>query len=137
MDSLLLPGALRVLVAVGDRDAAVSLCDVARRLGHRVAAVFDGHSAMAAALAFRPHVLLLEQWLPGTGGAAVARHVAAEPALAGTVILAVESLAGAWAEGPDALARALERCTGAGGPAGAAAAEPAGRLRAYPGALQS
>jgi signal transduction histidine kinase/ActR/RegA family two-component response regulator len=71
--------ARRVLVVDDNEDAAESLADLVRVFGHDVAeVVHDGPSALAAARAIHPEVVLCDIGLPGMSGHEVARALRAE-----------------------------------------------------------
>jgi CheY-like chemotaxis protein/nitrogen-specific signal transduction histidine kinase len=79
---------LRVLVVDDNADAAALLADFLRRAGHEVEVASDGPSAIAAAVAGRPDVAVLDLGLPVMDGYEVAallrRRLGAEaPALVG------------------------------------------------------
>ena len=65
------PG-LRVLVVEDHADAAASLALLLRIWGHEVQAAADGPTALEAARAFTPDVILLDLGLPGMDGWQVA-----------------------------------------------------------------
>jgi len=66
---------LHVLVVEDSADARDSLRAVLELAGHQVQAVGDGPSGVAAALAFRPDIALIDIGLPGMDGYAVARQL--------------------------------------------------------------
>lgn len=70
--------ARRVLIVDDNVDAAVSLRLLLTSLGHEAAAVYDGTQALAAAVEFRPDVVLLDIGLPGIDGYEVARRLRAQ-----------------------------------------------------------
>ncbi len=70
-------GGRRVLVVDDNRDAAESLADLVRMLGHEVQVAFDGANAVAAAREYRPDVVLCDIGLPGMDGYAVAKAIRA------------------------------------------------------------
>ncbi len=70
-------GRRRVLIVDDSRDAAESLADILRMLGHEATVVFDGASAIDAAKASRPDVVLCDIGLPGMDGYEVARALRA------------------------------------------------------------
>ncbi len=63
---------LRVLVIEDNSDAAESLADLVKLLGHAVEVVHDGRSAVEAARASAPDVVLCDIGLPGMSGYEVA-----------------------------------------------------------------
>jgi PAS domain S-box-containing protein len=68
-------GGRRVLVVDDNQDAADSLAQLVRLLGHEVDVAYDGPSAVAAVRARAPDVVLCDIGLPGMDGYAVAREV--------------------------------------------------------------
>jgi signal transduction histidine kinase len=82
------PAGRRVLVVDDNADAADSLALLLRVGGHEVRLAYSGPDAVAAAGAFRPHVILLDIGLPGMDGYEVARRLRAGPA-AGAVLAAL------------------------------------------------
>jgi signal transduction histidine kinase/CheY-like chemotaxis protein len=66
-------GGSRVLVVDDNRDAAESLADIAKMLGHVVEVAYDGTSAVEKARVFAPSVVLCDIGLPGMSGYEVAR----------------------------------------------------------------
>ena len=86
------PGAhrsLRILVADDNPDAANSLCEILRMLGHEAREAHDGDRALEVATAFAPQIAFLDIGMPGKDGYQVARAIRAEPALTGMVIVAL------------------------------------------------
>ncbi len=71
--------ARRVLVVDDNVDAAESLADVIRMLGHSVELAFDGPTAIAKARANPPNLVLCDIGLPGMSGYEVARELRAGP----------------------------------------------------------
>ncbi len=67
--------ALRVLVVDDNVDAANSLAELLRDLGHSVRVAHDGPSAIDLVLRLRPQLVLLDIGLPEMDGYAVARHL--------------------------------------------------------------
>jgi len=65
----------RVLVVDDNVDAASMLAALVRQLGHDVVVVHDGPSALQAAEAYRPEVILLDLGMPGMNGFEVARSL--------------------------------------------------------------
>jgi two-component system, sensor histidine kinase len=90
---------LRVLVADDDADTADSLALLVRLWGHGVWVTYAGVEALAAALAYRPDVLLLDVAMPGLDGFRLARLIRGQPRLDGALLVAIP-------------ARRLARCTG-------------------------
>ncbi|HEY8520014.1 MAG TPA: ATP-binding protein [Gammaproteobacteria bacterium] len=72
------PG-LRVLIVDDNQDAATLLAQLLELQGHETLSVFDGPQALAAGIAFKPQVVLLDIGLPQMNGYEVARRVRATP----------------------------------------------------------
>ena len=79
----------RVLVVDDNEDLAQSTAQVLELSGHEVKTAHDGRSAIAAARACRPDVILLDIGLPGMDGYDVAGLLRQESELKNTVIIAV------------------------------------------------
>jgi PAS domain S-box-containing protein len=79
----------RVLVVDDNTDAADSLAGLLRMRGHKVEIAYDGRSAVALARARPPEVVVLDIGLPGEDGYAIARRLRADPALLGTLLVAL------------------------------------------------
>jgi signal transduction histidine kinase/CheY-like chemotaxis protein len=84
---------LRVLVVDDHRDAAESLADVVRMLGHEVEVAFDGESAIEAVRASPPDLVLCDIGLPGLSGYQVAEALRADRRLDGVRLVAVSGYA--------------------------------------------
>jgi CheY-like chemotaxis protein len=80
---------LRVLVVDDNVDMAASLEMLLRQSGHAVRTVHDGPAALEAALDYRPNVVLLDIGLPGLDGYEVAERIRQQPALQGSVLVAM------------------------------------------------
>lgn len=80
--------ARRVLIVDDDRPAAGAMQRILARRGHRVEVVERGSDALGAALASRPHAVLLDIALPDVDGYEVARRLRKAPALDRTLIVA-------------------------------------------------
>jgi PAS domain S-box-containing protein len=65
----------RVLIVDDNRDAAESLGDLLRHMGHDVHMAHDGLEGVQAAATFRPSVILLDIGLPKMNGFEAARHI--------------------------------------------------------------
>jgi PAS domain S-box-containing protein len=85
--------ALRVLVIEDSRDAAESLGDVLRCLGHEVQLAFDGATGVAATQETAPDLVLCDIGLPDMTGYAVARALRAVPRLARCRLVALTGYA--------------------------------------------
>jgi signal transduction histidine kinase/ActR/RegA family two-component response regulator len=79
----------RVLVVDDNSDAAETLADILRELGHTTSVAHDGPTALAAAAAFRPHVPLLDIGLPVMDGYELARRLREQPELDKTQLFAI------------------------------------------------
>jgi CheY-like chemotaxis protein len=77
------------LVADDNRDAARSLALLLEADGHAVHLAYDGEQALHLLRQARPPVALLDLGMPRLSGFEVVRAVRAEPALAGTVAIAL------------------------------------------------
>lgn len=85
-----LPAVLpRVLVVDDNVDAAALLADMLAGVGCTTRAVYDGPTALEAAVAFEPDVALLDIGLPVMDGYELARRLAAHPQLTGVRLVAV------------------------------------------------
>jgi PAS domain S-box-containing protein len=82
-------GALRVLIADDNSDAASMLGILLRRRGHHVEVAHDGRRALEMALASPPEVMLLDIGLPGLSGLEVARQLRERPEMEDIVLVAV------------------------------------------------
>jgi CheY-like chemotaxis protein len=79
----------RVLVVDDHRDSGISLAALLRLGGMEVQVAHDGPSALEAARAFGPEVVLLDIGLPGMDGYEVARRLRAQAATREAVLVAV------------------------------------------------
>jgi DNA-binding response OmpR family regulator len=70
---------LKILVADDNSDCAGALAELLRERGHAVREVYDGRAALAAALDFQPHVMILDIGMPAMNGYQVGRQVRDEP----------------------------------------------------------
>jgi CheY-like chemotaxis protein len=80
---------IRILVAEDDRDVAESMELLLRAYGHRVQLVVDGPSALEAARAEAPTLMIVDIGLPGMDGYEVARGVRQSLGLRDTVLIAL------------------------------------------------
>lgn len=83
----------RILIVEDNADAAEMVRTTLELAGHDVATVSDGTAALAAAIDFRPDVVLCDIGLPGMDGFAVARVLRGTPALAGMRLYALSGYA--------------------------------------------
>ncbi|MBI2896899.1 MAG: response regulator [Deltaproteobacteria bacterium] len=79
----------RILVVDDNIDAATTLAEALETWGHSVKIVYDGTSAIEAALDYRPDLVLLDLGLPGVDGYEVAKRLKASEDLSRTVLIAV------------------------------------------------
>jgi CheY-like chemotaxis protein len=80
---------LRILVVDDETDAAASLADVLKLLGHTTRVAHDGPSALGAVKSFDPEIVLLDLGLPGMDGYEVARRLRHEVSRSGTLLVAL------------------------------------------------
>jgi len=86
---------MRVLVVEDNADTAQILSHLLRGAGHEVEVAFDGETAVAAAKANPPDVVLLEIGLPGMDGWQVAREVQEQSARKKPLLVALAGRDGA------------------------------------------
>ena len=67
--------------------------DLLRHTSYRLIEAFDGEAGLTAAREHRPDLILMDVQLPKISGFAVTRRLRAEPATAGTPIVAITSFA--------------------------------------------
>ena len=79
----------RVLVVDDNVDATQSLAKLLELTGHEVRLAYDGPSALAAAIDYRPDVVLLDIGLPGLSGFEVAEQIRQQAALRHIVLVAL------------------------------------------------
>lgn len=84
-----LPQGRRVLVADDNTDAAESLGEVLRLLGHDVRVAYDGQQALTMAESFRPDVVLLDIGMPKMNGYETAQQMRSQPWAARTTLVAL------------------------------------------------
>jgi signal transduction histidine kinase len=82
-------GALRILVADDNRDAAETLGILLEVMGHQVRCVHDGQAAADAALAFDPELVLLDIGMPGLNGYETCRLLRSQAGGAARTVVAV------------------------------------------------
>jgi CheY-like chemotaxis protein len=80
---------LRVLVVDDDPDQAISLVDILGLWGHKAEMALDGQSALEKALAFRPHVVLVDLKLPKLNGVDLAKKLRQEASSRNGVLIAL------------------------------------------------
>lgn len=78
----------RVLVVDDNRDSADTLVELGELWGYEVRAEYDGPRALAAALEYRPDLVILDIGLPGMSGYDVARRLREEESLDGVRLIA-------------------------------------------------
>jgi two-component system CheB/CheR fusion protein len=81
--------ARRILIVDDSWDGADTLARLLRADGHDVRTAADGRSALEAAEAFQPEVVLLDIGLPGMSGFEVAEHLRRRPGTSSTVLIAL------------------------------------------------
>jgi CheY-like chemotaxis protein len=79
----------RVLVVEDSPDGADTLALLLRINGHEVRTAGDGPSALKAAGAFQPHIILLDIGLPGMSGYEVATQLRQLPGMASALLIAL------------------------------------------------
>jgi PAS domain S-box-containing protein len=79
----------RILLVEDNEDAAAALAELLRIWGHRVEVVHDGPSALRAARAEPPDLVLLDIGLPGMDGYEVARALRELPGLGAVTLVAL------------------------------------------------
>ena len=84
----------RVLIIEDNLDAAASLRDALRLLGHAVHVAHDAQEGIDAAREFRPDVVLCDIGLPTMDGYQVAQKLRADPHLRSIFLIAVTGYAG-------------------------------------------
>ncbi|HSD11670.1 MAG TPA: ATP-binding protein, partial [Candidatus Binatia bacterium] len=86
---LLQPRSARVLLVEDNPDTAESLSMLLEVLGHSVRSVYDGVTALDAARADLPEVMIVDIGLPGMDGYEVARRVRRDPDLKHLTLVAL------------------------------------------------
>jgi PAS domain S-box-containing protein len=83
------PARRRVLIVDDNRDAAASLALLLKLLGSDAQTANDGPSALEAAEAYRPDLVLLDLGMPGMSGFEVARRLREQPELSAITLVAL------------------------------------------------
>lgn len=78
-----------VLIVDDNVDAGRSLGLLLQMVGHDVLVAHDGHSALDAAIRYRPDVVMLDIGLPGLTGLEVAQKIREQPSLKKAVLIAI------------------------------------------------
>ncbi len=84
----------RVLLVEDNADAACALAEVLSLQGHDVHVAADGPNGVDSARRLLPDAVVLDLGLPGIDGYEVARRLRSDPALAGTLLIALSGWAG-------------------------------------------
>lgn len=79
----------RILIIEDNPDAANTLCELLQLDEHQVSVAHTGAEGLEQARFLRPEVVLCDLGLPGMDGFEVARQFRADPALAGTYLVAL------------------------------------------------
>jgi CheY-like chemotaxis protein len=85
---------LRVLIVDDNQDGADSLLLLLQAYGVEPRVAYDGESALLAARAFRPDVVLLDIGMPGLDGYEVARRLRRQEGLHDALLVALTGYAG-------------------------------------------
>ena len=93
------PQTRRILVADDNRDAADSLAEILRLIGHEVATADDGLDALAKFESFRPDVVMLDIGMPRLNGYEACRQLRQRTDGADVVVIAVTG----WGQDEDRL----------------------------------
>jgi PAS domain S-box-containing protein len=83
------PTCLRVLVVDDNVDLVEMLAMIVEASGHQVRKAFDGQSAIAAAIEYQPHVVLLDVGMPDMDGVEVAKKLRRRPETSNVRIVAL------------------------------------------------
>ena len=89
VDAMVPQGALRILVADDNADAAETLSMLLEVMGHQVQRVHDGEAAVDASRSFDPQLVLLDIGMPKLNGYETCRRIRGEPGGAGRTLVAV------------------------------------------------
>jgi CheY-like chemotaxis protein len=79
----------RILIVDDNRDIADTYASLIGLWGHETRKAYDSESVFQHALAFQPHVVLLDIWLPTSNGFEVAKRLRLYHQLAGLKIVAI------------------------------------------------
>jgi CheY-like chemotaxis protein len=79
----------RILIVDDNVDAALTLAEIARLMGHEVVTAHDAPGALAALARFTPDIAVLDIGLPGMSGYDLARALRATPGGAGFGLIAL------------------------------------------------
>lgn len=90
-------GGRRILVVDDNRTATVMLADLLTLDEFAVRTAFDGHEALAAGEAFRPHAVVMDLAMPGLDGFAAAAQMWERPWGRSTTLIALSG----WAQHKD------------------------------------
>jgi len=85
---------LHIVVADDNVDAAIMLASVLEAIGHRAETVHDGLSALRKIVADRPDLAIVDIGMPGLNGYEVAKQIRSQPAMAGTLLVALTGWGG-------------------------------------------
>ena len=83
------PAPLRILVVDDNHDAAASLTELLRLVGHDATMVLDGHAAVRACAERPPDVLVIDIGMPGLDGYQTAEAIRALPCMAPPLLIAL------------------------------------------------
>lgn len=81
----------RILIVEDDSNILISLIFLMESCGYQTQACSNGQDALAAAEAFRPHLVLLDIMLPGLNGYDICRALRANPTHAATQIVVLSA----------------------------------------------
>ena len=82
-----------VLIVDDNADAAESLGEFLKTLGHTIHVSYDGAAALDEAARLRPEVVILDIGMPGMSGYQVARKLRSEVGLTSSLLVAVTGYA--------------------------------------------
>jgi CheY-like chemotaxis protein len=93
MEEIKVPQPLRVLAVDDNVDTADSLALLLTIWGHEARVAYDGPTALATALAYRPEVVLLDIGLPRMDGYQVARQLRRQTMFENALLVAITGYA--------------------------------------------